>query len=101
MRGKINVPYANHALITNLLQSLQGRQDNQEAAARVVSAVPGLSSMYDVEQLTSEGTVPNVNDLSHEEQTEVYNSYSFAHKPQNSLQIMAHRQKVSKMYLTI
>jgi hypothetical protein len=83
------------------LQSLQGSQDGQEAAAAVAPAVPGSSSMYDVEELTSMGTVPDINDLSHEELTQVYNNYSFAHQPQNSLPIMAYKQKVSKIYKSI
>jgi hypothetical protein len=75
-----------------VLQSLQGDQNRQETAAN-----PDSSSMYDVEELTSVGTVPDVNDLSHEELTQVYNSYSFDHHLQNSLPIMAHKETVSKM----
>lgn len=79
---------------------MQDSQDNQEAAA-AAAVVSGSSNMSDVEELTSTCTIPNVNDLLHEELTQVYNSYSFAHQPQNSLLIMAHKQKVSKMWLTI
>jgi hypothetical protein len=56
--------------------------------------VSGLNRMSDVEELTSVGTVPNVNDLTQEELTEVYDNYSFAHCPQK-LPIMAYKQKVS------
>lgn len=55
--------------------------------------VSGLNRMSDVEELTSVGTVPNVNDVTHEELTKVYDEYSFAHHPQNLL-IMAYKQKV-------
>jgi hypothetical protein len=75
-----------------MLQSLQSDQNRQETAAG-----PDSSSMYDVEGLTSLGAEPDVNDLLHEELTQVYNNYSFAHSPQNSLPIMAHKEKVSKM----
>jgi hypothetical protein len=75
-----------------VLQSLQGDQNRQDIAANLDS-----SSMYDVEELTSLGSVPDVNDVSHEELTKVYNSYSFDHHPQNSLPIMAHKETVSKM----
>jgi hypothetical protein len=75
-----------------MLQSLQGDQNRQETAAGA-----GSNSMYDVEALTSVGTISNVNDLLHEELTQVYNNYSFVHRPQNSLPIMAHKEKVSKM----
>jgi hypothetical protein len=60
-------------------------------------AVPSSSNMYDVEDLTSVGTVPNVNELSREELTQVYDSYNFAHQSQNSLLIMAHKKQVSKI----
>lgn len=76
-----------------LLQSLQVHRSEQEVAASGVD-VSGLSRMCDVEELTSVGTVPNVNDLTHEELTKVYDNYSFAHRPQN-LPIMAYKQKVS------
>jgi hypothetical protein len=72
---------------------VQVDQSGQEVAAVAVS---GLNRMFDVEELTSLGTVPNVNDLGHEELTKVYDNYSFAHHPQNLL-IMAYKQKVSKM----
>jgi hypothetical protein len=55
------------------------------------------SSMFDVEEFASVGTVANVNDLSCETLTQVYNNYSFADRLQNSLPIMSHREKVSKM----
>lgn len=54
--------------------------------------------MHDVEELTSVGIVRDVSDLTHEELTKVYDSYSFAHHPQN-LPIMADKEKVSWMQL--
>jgi hypothetical protein len=75
-----------------MLQSLQSEQNRQETAVD-----PDSSNMYDVEELTSVGAVPNVNDLSHEELTQVYNNYSFAHSPQNLLPIMSYKEKVSRM----
>ena len=76
-----------------LLQSVQVHRSEQQVAASGVD-VSGLSRMFDVEELTSVGTVPNVNDLTHEELTKVYDSYNFAHHPQD-LPIMAYKQKVS------
>jgi len=76
-----------------LLQSLQVHGREQEVAGSGVN-VSGLSGMYDVEELTSVGNVPDVSDLTHEELTKVYDSYSFAHHPQN-LPIMADKEKVS------
>lgn len=76
-----------------LLQSLQVHGSEQEVAASGVD-VSGLNRMCDVEGLTSVGSVPNVNDLTHEELTKVYDNYSFDHRPQN-LPIMAYKQKVS------
>lgn len=76
-----------------LLQSVQVHRSEQEVAASGVD-VSGLSRMFDVEELTSVDTVPNVNDLTREELTKVYDSYNFAHHPQN-LPIMAYKQKVS------
>lgn len=78
-----------------LLQSVQVHGSEQEVAGSGVD-VSDLNRMSDVEELTSSGTVPNVSDLSHEELTKVYDSYSFAHRPQN-LPIMAYKQKVSYM----
>jgi hypothetical protein len=75
-----------------MLQFLQSHQNREETAAG-----PDSSSMCDVEELTTVGAGPNVNDLLREELTQVYNNYSFAHSPQNSLSIMAHKEKVSKM----
>jgi hypothetical protein len=74
---------------------VQGDQSGQEVGASAV-AVCGLDRMSDVEELTSVGTVPNINDLTHEVLTKVYENYSFAHHPQN-LPIMAYKEKVSKM----
>lgn len=73
---------------------MQVDQSGQEVAASAL-AVSGLDRMSDVEELTSVGTVPNVNDLTCEELTKVYDNYSFAHHPQN-LRIMAYKQKVSR-----
>lgn len=90
--------YARHYQIQEeqeVIQSLQGDQNRQETAAS-----PDLSSMYNVEELTTVGTVPDVNDLSHEELTQVYNSYSFDHHPQNSLPIMAHKETIVSMVET-
>jgi hypothetical protein len=56
--------------------------------------VSGLSRVCDVEELTSVGSVPNVDDVTLEKCTEVYDNYSFAHHPQD-LPIMAYKQKVS------
>lgn len=70
---------------------MQVRNEQEVAASGDVS---GLDRMCDVEELTSVGTLPDVNDVTHEELTEVYNNYSFAHSPQN-LPIMAYKQKVS------
>lgn len=75
------------------MQSAQGHRSEQEVAASGVD-VSGLNRMYDVEELTSVGTLPNVNDVTREELTKVYDNYSFAHRPQN-LPIMAYKQKVS------
>ena len=75
-----------------LLQSVQVHRSGQEVAASGVD-VSGLNRMSDVEELTSVGTVPNVNDVTHEELTKVYDNYSFAHHPQNLL-IMTYKQKV-------
>jgi len=76
-----------------LLQSVQAHRSEQEVAGSGVD-VSVLNRMYDVEELSLVGTVPNVSDLPHEELTKVYDSYSFAHRPQN-LPIMAYKQKVS------
>jgi len=76
-----------------VLQSVQVHRDEREVAASGVD-VSGLNGMTDVEELTSVGYVPNVNDVTHEELTKVYDSYSFAHRPQN-LPIMSYKQKVS------
>lgn len=56
--------------------------------------VSGVNRMCDVEELTSVGTLPNFNDVTHEELTKVYDNYNFAHNPQN-LPVMAYKQKVS------
>lgn len=76
-----------------LLQSLQVHRSEQEVAVSGLG-VSGLNRMSDVEELTSVGTLPNVNDVTNEELTKVYDNYSFAHRPQN-LPIMAYKQKVS------
>jgi len=76
-----------------LLQSVQVHRSEQEVAGSGVD-VSVLNRMSDVEELSLVGTVPNVSDLTHEELTKVYDSYSFAHHPQN-LPIMAYKQKVS------
>jgi len=76
-----------------LLQSVKVHRSEQEVAASGVD-VSGLSRMSDVEELTSVDTVPDVNDLTREELTKVYDSYNFAHHPQN-LPIMAYKQQVS------
>jgi hypothetical protein len=79
-----------------MLQSLKSDENRQMTAAD-----PDSNSMYDVEELTAGDTIPNVNDLSHEALTQVYDNYSFTDRPQNSLPIMAYREKVSKTYLII
>jgi hypothetical protein len=79
-----------------MLQSLKSDENRQVTAVDHDS-----NSMYDVEELTAADTIPNLNDLSRETLTQVYNDYSFADRPQNSLPITAHREKVSKTYLII
>lgn len=81
-----------------MVESLQVHSSEQEMAASGVD-VSGLNRMYDVEEPSSVGTVPNVNDLTHEELTKVYNNYSFAHHPQK-LPIMAYKQKIVSMIET-
>ena len=76
-----------------LLQPVQVHRSERELAASGVD-VSVLNRMSDVEELTSVGTLPHVNDVTIEDLTKVYDNYSFAHCPQN-LPIMAYKQKVS------
>jgi hypothetical protein len=72
-----------------MLQPQQGAQNQQGSVTAL--AAPGSSCMSEIEEL------PSVDGLLHEELTQVYNNYNFTHHLQNSLLIMAHKQKVSEI----
>ncbi|KAJ4435831.1 hypothetical protein ANN_18450 [Periplaneta americana] len=67
---------------------------NDYNGADGATAGAGSYSMSAIEELTSFGTSPNMEDLSHEELTSVYKNYSFSHHTQNSLPINAYKQKI-------
>ncbi|XP_067013969.2 probable ATP-dependent RNA helicase spindle-E [Anabrus simplex] len=60
-------------------------------------AADGKTGVGDIEELTSVGTLPNIDEIMSEELTKVYQSYSFETTPNTSLPIAAFKSKIISM----